>query len=205
MRVLLIMVLILLPFRLTMACGEIIPPQEVVDIVAPLAYSDFPKISNILTIISVESSFNPKAKNPNHDGKGTSNGIMQVNGGPFDLRGNIKAGVARLREYFLITGSEAAAIKAYNIGIGNFQRGIHMQAATEYFSKYTIQGKIYADYPQRVNYIGPYLGCTDRFRINNPGLSGPPSGNLLDHNWKTYLHDFQRRHKKASNKGQPSK
>jgi hypothetical protein len=47
-----------------LACGEIKPSPEITTIVKRLAYKDFPQASDILSIIRIESSFNPKAAPP---------------------------------------------------------------------------------------------------------------------------------------------
>jgi soluble lytic murein transglycosylase-like protein len=149
------MVLTLLPFRLSIACGDIVPSKEIMDIINPLAYKDFPKVQDILAIISVESNFKIKAVNPNRNGVGTSNGIMQVNGGSFEVHANIKEGVARLREYYKITHSQQYAVMAYNIGIGNFRKGKMLISGVRYHSKYIVQRRVY----EKLHYLSSNLGC----------------------------------------------
>lgn len=91
------------------------------------AFKDFPKIVDILTIARIESSFKPNAKN------GPSNGVMQVNHGPFELAANVAAGVKLLREYYLMLGSVKAAVIAYNTGPGNYRKGRYQLT---YWGKY---------------------------------------------------------------------
>ena len=81
------------------------------------AFADFPRIADILTVARIESSFKQNAKH------GPSNGVMQVNHGPFELTANIAAGVKLLREYYLMLGSVKAAVIAYNAGPGNYRKG----------------------------------------------------------------------------------
>jgi len=91
------------------------------------AFNDFPKIVDILVVARIESAFIPHAKH------GPSNGIMQVNHGPFEVSANVAAGVKLLREYYLMLGSVKAAIIAYNAGPGNYRKGNYQ---SKYWNKY---------------------------------------------------------------------
>ena len=74
----------------------------------------------IRAVIRVESNFNPKARNPLPPSrKGvSSNGLMQVNGGSFDVRDNINTGCSILRKCFdAYDGNLLNALTAYNAGI----------------------------------------------------------------------------------------
>ena len=122
------------------AMGFITPSPEVTKIARSLAYKDFPRTSDILAIIRIESGFNPLAVNA------MSKGIMQVNYAPFDIRENMRRGVAILREYYLITRSVEAAVKSYNIGIGNYLNGLLHTAAADYWKKFSDQIKDYEAY-----------------------------------------------------------
>lgn len=70
---------------------------------------------DILSFISVESGFNPKARNSR------SRGLMQVNGGSYDVETNMRQGVALLVDYHDQLGSKDAATKAYNVGISRYK------------------------------------------------------------------------------------
>lgn len=112
--------------------------QRVVDAADRYAYPDYPKRENILAIISVESSFNPKAA---HRG---SLGLMQIHikvhrkefrgQSPYDVDRNIAVGVKILRGYYEdLNHRERSAVLAYNAGIGNFLKGRYV---SDYHRKY---------------------------------------------------------------------
>lgn len=138
-------------------CGVIIPKAEVTAIAQEFAYKDFPKVSDILAIMRIESGFNPNAENKSV--KEHSKGIMQVNGGPMEFRANVTQGVKILREYYLITKSQVGAVKAYNIGIGNYLKNKAKVSAEIYYAKFIIHRAVYDQYPRNINYLGEQLGC----------------------------------------------
>ena len=70
---------------------------------------------DILALISVESGFDPKARNSR------SRGLMQVKGGSYDVEINMRQGVALLVDYHEQLGSKDAATKAYNVGITRYK------------------------------------------------------------------------------------
>jgi hypothetical protein len=122
---------------------EVVPssiPSEVLNMASKLAFVDFPKVIDILAIIMIESSFRQFAKNKN------SNGIMQVNFGSFNIKENMTAGVKLLREYYVITETEKGAVKAYNVGIGNYLKGRLRTSSSAYFNKFKAQKAIYSQY-----------------------------------------------------------
>jgi hypothetical protein len=139
------------------AMGFIEPPTNVITIARELAYKDFPRAADILAIIRIESAFNPKAKNK------MSNGIMQVNYGPFNIRENMVKGVALLREYYEMTHSVIGAVKSYNIGIGNYFDGLLKRSAEDYWMKFKSQLRSYEDYDgsyqQHLSLTIVCLGC----------------------------------------------
>ncbi len=92
-----------------------------------LEFKDFPKVQDILSIIKIESRFNPNARN------GVSNGLMQVNHGSLDIGTNMSQGVKLLREYYVMLGSERAAVLAYNSGPSSYRRG---RFKIKYFEKF---------------------------------------------------------------------
>jgi hypothetical protein len=133
----------------------LVPPTDIIQIAKELSYKDFPQTIDILSIIRVESSFNPKAvnrdypalvkKNPKAS-KSTSNGIMQVQGGPFPVRENMIAGVQRLREYYERFHSKKKAVIAYNIGSGNLEKGRCQKSGEEYWAKFSKRKQEYTRY-----------------------------------------------------------
>lgn len=92
----------------------------------------FPKARDILAIIGIESSFRPHAvSNLRTD---PAVGLMQVRPkvwglNPAALKGNmdlqIKTGADVLHRYYNLLGDKAAAVHAYNVGLGNYRRGKH--------------------------------------------------------------------------------
>ena len=133
---LLLTVLLLWPLTVVAVIGYIQPPAEIISITRELAYSDFPKAADILSIIRIESGFNPEAKNKN------SYGVMQVNDGSWELSKNMQQGTNLLREYYIRTGSKKAAIMAYNVGIGNYFRSRLRVSQQEYLMKFNqVRGK----------------------------------------------------------------
>lgn len=108
-------------------------PDKVVALAEMLAFTDFPRVIDILAIARVESMFREKAKN------GISNGMMQVNNGPFEVGANLQAGVKLLREYYEKLRSINAAVTAYNIGIGSYLKGRRNHA---YLGKYQRAKKV---------------------------------------------------------------
>jgi hypothetical protein len=119
------------PYRL------VVPSSKVVELARKLAFADFPKAQDILAIARVESRFMANARNKQ------SIGIMQVNYGPWDLTENMNAGVKLLREYFVLLGSEKAAITAYNCGPSNYRKG---RCGDVYFNKVSEQKVEYGRY-----------------------------------------------------------
>ena len=149
----------------TFACGEITPNKEITKIVTRLAYPDFPKASDIFSIIRIESAYNPNAVNINE--REHSNGLMQVQNGPMKPRLNIAMGVSLLREYYMLTGSEEGAIKSYNIGPGNYLKGKIKISGQEYYNKYALQKLVYKNYPNgEIVKLGKTLGCKKENNIN---------------------------------------
>lgn len=94
------------------------------------AKPDFPKPINLLAIIAVESSFNPKARNSGNVG------LMQINltanGKRLKDRSqeeNIRVGAEILGEYSArLKGSHRATILSYNSGISAYRRGRYRSA-----------------------------------------------------------------------------
>lgn len=105
--------------------------DKIVDIVYRETDQDFPKPIDVLAIISIESEFKYKAVSS----KGAK-GLMQIlYKKTSTIEQNIQAGVWLLKSYKKQLGSEQAAIHAYNIGIGNYQKG---KRAYKYHKKYLL-------------------------------------------------------------------
>lgn len=121
----------------------VMPPSEVIELAQELSYKDFPKTIDIISIIRVESNFHKWAFNPEISKKNKkrkvppSVGLMQVQGGSFDIRKNMQEGVKRLREYYLMFGSVKAAVMSYNIGPTNFRKRKYLVSGTEYWEKFS--------------------------------------------------------------------
>lgn len=89
----------------------------------------FPKAIDILAVIAVESSFNPRAVSRLR--RDPARGLMQVRPGIWgiepsvlnNIENQIKAGVRILQKYHRRAGDVEGALHAYNIGITNYRRG----------------------------------------------------------------------------------
>jgi soluble lytic murein transglycosylase-like protein len=103
------------------------------------AYSDFPKKEDLLAVMAVESKFNPNASFRG------SKGVMQVLVKthkdkvvyPFTFEEQTRTGARILRENFLsLNNSSSAAVMAYNIGLGAYQKG---RKSRHYLAKFNTQ------------------------------------------------------------------
>lgn len=114
---------------------------SIVNLAEKNARADFPKRNDILAIIAVESSFNPKASFRG------SHGLMQIEKKShlkklagrniFDIAVNIELGSNILYEYFMLVGKNVkATLLSYNAGIGNYKKGRYK---LEYYQKYKTQ------------------------------------------------------------------
>ncbi|HET8688938.1 MAG TPA: transglycosylase SLT domain-containing protein [Methanosarcina sp.] len=109
--------------------------KQILGYVEQSSYDDFPTAKHILSIMAVESSFNPKAKN-----RGNS-GLMQINlkanGKKLRSRSieeNIRVGADLLHEYYLLLRcNQRGTVLSYNAGIGNYLKGRYK---TDYWRKY---------------------------------------------------------------------
>ena len=140
---------------------------------------------DILSIIRIESGFNPNALNRN------SIGLMQVNDGSWELVQNMTQGAALLRQYFIMTHSKAGAIEAYNVGIGNYFRSRLRISQIEYLTKFNnVQRRYQNAYKewmeaQRHSWIS--LGFNDPdCRLLNQELPGRTNGILFGLYWYSY-------------------
>lgn len=100
---------------------------------------DFPKASDIIAIIGVESSFRPNVKSQLK--KDPAVGLMQVRPGVWKIphvelstiEGQIKHGARILAEYYDSIGRKDGAVMAYNIGITAYRKG---RQNPRYLNKY---------------------------------------------------------------------
>lgn len=103
--------------------------ESIVAKVTGLVDAKFPRKTDVLAIIEIESNFKSKAVS-----SAGAKGLMQVLYKKTTTdKDNIIAGVALLREYRKRLGSEEAAIHAYNVGIGNYNKG---RRVSQYYNKY---------------------------------------------------------------------
>lgn len=102
---------------------------EIVELAHKHADEVFPKAIDILAVIAVESSFNPRAVSKLR--RDPARGLMQVRPGVWgirpealnDIETQIQVGVRILKKYYGRAGSAEGALHAYNIGITNYRRG----------------------------------------------------------------------------------
>lgn len=104
--------------------------KQIVQTAVKHEYSDFPKAADILAVVGVESSFNPKAKSALKTDPAV--GLMQVRPGVWGMSQSdlatidqqIAHGSKVLRTYYEKLGSREAALHAYNVGITNHRRSV---------------------------------------------------------------------------------
>lgn len=103
----------------------------------------FPQAHHILAIAGIESSFDENAKSAlKHD---PAVGLMQMRPKVWGvdkkelstIEGQIKHGAHVLHQYYTKTGSVEGAVKAYNIGLTNYNSGKQHDAAHRYATKFT--------------------------------------------------------------------
>lgn len=116
--------------------------EKIVDAALRHQKPEFPRAHHILAIAGIESSFNERAKSKlRYD---PAVGLMQIRPRVWNINkkdlstidGQIKHGAQILHSYFQKTGDEESAVKAYNIGLTNFNRGIQHDAAHRYLKKF---------------------------------------------------------------------
>lgn len=98
-----------------------IKAKEIVLLAKQHSTGTFPQPHDILAIIAIESSFKPYAVS-----KANAKGLMQIlyKKSSFDPKLNILDGTQLLKEYHTRLHSVDAAVQAYNVGIGNFKKGM---------------------------------------------------------------------------------
>jgi soluble lytic murein transglycosylase-like protein len=109
----------------------------------------------VISIIAAESDFDPDAVSVCN-----AIGLMQVrpeiwhSTSPHNLYhryDNVLAGVWILREYRKELGTLQAAIKAYNIGITNYKKGVAKSAANRYYAKVRRHYEAIKKYPKIID------------------------------------------------------
>lgn len=108
----------------------------------------FPRAQDIISLIGVESSFDPNAvSNLKTD---PAVGLMQVRPEKWGLSTNdlqtpeqqIKHGVHALSKYYKkLKGNKKAALQAYNVGLRNYKKGVK---APEYVQKFNRESQRFA-------------------------------------------------------------
>lgn len=113
-----------------------VPLVEAQGIVTAVAVAvkpkEFPSMETVLGLIAVESRFNQFAES-----SAGAVGYLQLTAkSGYDssptLYGNIGNGVQHLRDYFKQFGSKDAALTSFNVGSGNYARGMRVP---EYLNK----------------------------------------------------------------------
>lgn len=107
-------------------------------------HDDFPKAQDILSIISIESQFDPKAK------KAGNIGLAQINYKTwkhqvdkhqlYTIDGSIKQCANILSDYYDQTGNAKGAVMAYNVGITAYKNGTRNQS---YYKKFILASTVY--------------------------------------------------------------
>lgn len=92
----------------------------------------FPRVYDTLAIIGIESSYKITAVS-----KSKAKGLMQVlyTKTSFDPKLNILHGTTLLKDYAKVLPTRDAVIQSYNVGIGNFKKGIRNQDYLNKFKK----------------------------------------------------------------------
>jgi soluble lytic murein transglycosylase-like protein len=93
----------------------------------------FPRVYDTLAIIGIESGYKIKVVS-----KSKAKGLMQVlyTKTSFDPKLNILHGTNLLKEYAKALPTRDAVVQSYNVGIGNFKRGIRNQ---DYLNKFKLE------------------------------------------------------------------
>ena len=114
--------------------------EDVVNLALKYEKPVFPRASDILAIISIESSFNPKAVSKLK--KDPAIGLMQVRPkvwgiDALELKNSIEKQIAMgsdvLHKYYMKLNAKEKAVEAYNVGLHNFHKGTSNK---EYVAKY---------------------------------------------------------------------
>lgn len=117
-----------------------VPPDKILKLAKELSYPDFPQTIDVIAVIAGESDFQVNAFNPeiskiNPTRKiPPSVGLMQVQGGSFDIQKNMVEGIGKLRLYYQRFHSKKKAVMAYNVGPENVQRGICQESGEKYWA-----------------------------------------------------------------------
>lgn len=136
-----------------------VPPEEILKYAKKFSYKDFPRTIDIIAIARVESNFKVKAFNKEESKRNPkrklppSRGVMQVQGGSFDLSTNIMQGSLRLRIYYLKECNKniECTIKSYNAGPTGHRKGYAKVATADYWMKYNKRKKEYVNYYKKLN------------------------------------------------------
>lgn len=125
--------------------------RQVVDAALKYQHDDFPRAKDILAVVGVESSFNPKAVSQlKHD---PAVGVMQIRPKVWGIDknelstvdGQIKHGAAILAQYYKQLGNKTAALHAYNVGLTRHRASIKQpnKANPRYAPKVNTERELY--------------------------------------------------------------
>jgi len=97
-----------------------IPAAQYADLLVFHGDPVFPTTTDLLAIMAIESRFDPNAKS-----HVDARGLMQVLKGSYALHDNIPQGTDILKQYYgMVKNNKDDAVTAYNVGIGDFKRGV---------------------------------------------------------------------------------
>lgn len=103
--------------------------QKLFQVIDTCIDNKFPCQEDVLAIIEIESSFRENAVS-----SANAKGYMQVlYVKTHTVEENIRAGVWLLKDYHKRLGSTEAAVQAYNVGLGNYRKGMRNK---KYYDKY---------------------------------------------------------------------
>lgn len=121
--------------------------QQIVELAHKYEKPVFPKAQDILSIVGIESSFDPEAVSRLR--KDPAVGLMQVRPGVWnidpsemnDVEAQIRHGSEILQWYYQKLHNKEAAIQAYNVGLTDYRQGV---GAPEYLQKFHNERQLYA-------------------------------------------------------------
>lgn len=111
-------------------------PQALKIVIAAEKHSlkrGFPRLSDTLAIIAIESRFKAYAISPTN-----AVGLMQIvyKRSSTDISTNIKDGTKLLKTYYRLTKNKEHTVQAYNVGIGAFYNGARSTEYLQAFKKH---------------------------------------------------------------------
>lgn len=121
--------------------------SKIVELAHKYEKPTFPRAKDILSIIGVESSFDPEAQSALK--RDPALGLMQVRPGVWninpqaleDVESQIRYGSDILHYYYKKLHNKEAAVQAYNVGLTEYNKG---NGAPQYLGKYNNEMQLYA-------------------------------------------------------------